>query len=181
MTKIGYARVSTADQDLDVQLEKLKAQGCGIVRSEKVSGASRDGREELKTVIDFLRPDDELVVTRLDRLGRDTRDVLNIIHECEQKGAFVTVLDPYVSTQGEMGHLVITVLGMVAQMERRFIKERQRDGIQRAKANGVYKGGQRRIDRGAVIALKQNGMTPTQIAAETGCSRMQVYRILSNA
>ncbi|OAN95729.1 recombinase family protein [Sulfitobacter geojensis] len=180
MTKIGYARVSTTDQDLDVQLAKLKGQGCEIVRSEKVSGASRDGREELKTVIDFLRPDDELIVTRLDRLGRDTRDVLNIIHEVEQKGAFVTVLDPYVSTRGDMGHLVITVLGMVAQMERRFIKDRQRDGIERAKGNGVYKGGKRRIDRDAVLALKQEGMTPTQIATEVGCSRMQVYRIVGS-
>ena len=181
MTKIGYARVSTTDQDLDVQLAKLEAQGCEIVRSEKVSGASRDGRSELKTVIDFLRPDDELIVTRLDRLGRDTRDVLNIIHEVEQKGAFVTVLDPYVSTRGDMGHLVITVLGMVAQMERRFIKDRQRDGIERAKRNGVYKGGKRRIDRGAVSQLNQDGMTPTQIAVQLGCSRMQVYRILSDA
>ena len=181
MTKIGYARVSTTDQDLDVQLAKLEAQGCEIVRSEKVSGASRDGRSELKTVIDFLRPEDELIVTRLDRLGRDTRDVLNIIHEVEQKGAFVTVLDPYVSTRGDMGHLVITVLGMVAQMERRFIKDRQRDGIERAKSNGIYKGGKRRIDRGAVSHLNQDGMTPTQIAAQLGCSRMQVYRILSEA
>jgi len=180
MTKIGYARVSTTDQDLEIQLAKLKAQGCEIIRSEKVSGARRDGRGELKTVIDFLRPDDELIVARLDRLGRDTRDVLNIIHEVEQKGAFVTVLDPYVSTQGEMGHLVITVLGMVAQMERRFIKDRQRDGIERAKANGVYKGGQRRIDRDNVLELKQGGMTPTQIATEVGCSRMQVYRILES-
>lgn len=178
MTKIGYARVSTTDQDLDVQLAKLKDQGCEIVRSEKVSGASRDGRSELKTVIDFLRPDDELIVTRLDRLGRDTRDVLNIIHEVEQRGAFVTVLDPHVSTRGEMGHLVITVLGMVAQMERRFIKDRQRDGIERAKRNGVYKGGKRRIDRSAVLKLRQDGKTPTQIANDLGCSRMQVYRIL---
>ena len=181
MTKIGYARVSTTDQDLDVQLAKLKGQGCEIVRSEKVSGASRDGREELKTVIDFLRPYDELIVARLDRLGRDTRDVLNIIHEVEQRGAFVTVLDPYVSTRGDMGHLVITVLGMVAQMERRFIKDRQRDGIERAKGNGVYKGGKRRINRDAVLALKHEGMTPTQIATEVGCSRMQIYRILSPA
>ena len=75
-----------------------------------------------------------MTVTRLDRLGRNTRDVLNIVHECEQRDAFVTVLDPHVTTRGEMGHLVLTVLGMVAQMERRFIKERQREGIARAKA-----------------------------------------------
>src|SRR3982751_1567746 len=139
MARIGYARVSTADQDLDIQLVKLKAEGCELIRSEKISGASRKGRVELETVIAFLRPGDELVVTRLDRLGRDTRDVLNLIHECEQKGAFVTVLDPHVSTRGEMGHIVLTVLGMVAQMERRFILERQRDGIERAKVAGVYK------------------------------------------
>ena len=133
MARIGYARVSTLDQDLDVQLAKLKAEGCGVIRSEKVSGGSREGRTELATVLEFLRPGDELVVTRLDRLGRDTRDVLNLIHEAEQRDAFVTVLDPHVSTRGEMGHIVLTVLGMVAQMERRFIKERQRDGIERAK------------------------------------------------
>ncbi|MEP3629230.1 MAG: recombinase family protein, partial [Hyphomicrobiales bacterium] len=84
MTKIGYARVSTVDQDYDGQITKLEDEGCEIIRSKKVSGASRDGREELKTIIEFLRQGDELIVTRLDRLGRDTRDVLNIIHDCEQ-------------------------------------------------------------------------------------------------
>lgn len=179
MTKVGYARVSTVDQDFDGQLAKLKAEGCEIIRSEKVSGASRDGREELKTIIEFLRQGDELIVTRLDRLGRDTRDVLNIIHDCEQRGAFVTILDPHVSTRGDMGHVVLTVLGMVAQMERRFIKERQREGIERAKANGVYKGGKRRIDRNAVVNLRDGGMRPSHIAVELNCSRMQVYRILN--
>ena len=138
---LSPARVSTIDQDLDLQLAKLKAEGCAIVRSEKVSGGSREGRAELATVLAFLRSGDELVVTWLDRLGRDTRDVLNLIHEREQREAFVTVLDPHVSTRGEMGHVVMAVLGMVAQMERRFIKERQRDGIQQAKATGVYQGG----------------------------------------
>lgn len=127
MARIGYARVSTLDQDLDLQVERLKAEGCSIVRAEKISGGSREGRVELETVIQFLRPGDDLVVARLDRLGRDTRDVLNIIHECEGRGAFVTVLDPHVSTRGEMGQIVLTVLGMVAQMERRFIKDRQRN------------------------------------------------------
>ncbi|RUX78259.1 recombinase family protein [Mesorhizobium sp. M7A.F.Ca.US.006.04.2.1] len=179
MSRIGYARVSTIDQDLETQIAKLKAEGCSIVRSEKVSGASRDGRAELATIIDFLRPGDELVVTRLDRLGRDTRDVLNLIHECEQREAFVTVLDPHVSTRGEMGHIVLTVLGMVAQMERRFIKERQREGIERAKTVGAYKGGRQRLDRNKVMALRDDGQSPTQIAKVVGCSRMQVYRILN--
>ncbi|MDB5542321.1 MAG: Resolvase domain [Devosia sp.] len=180
MARIGYARVSTLDQDLDLQVERLKAEGCSIVRSEKVSGGSREGRVELETVIQFLRPGDDLVVARLDRLGRDTRDVLNIIHECEGRGAFVTVLDPHVSTRGEMGQIILTVLGMVAQMERRFIKERQRDGIDRAKAAGIYQGGRSRIDRSEVRRLRAAGLGPAAIARQMGCSRMQVYRLLSD-
>lgn len=179
MARIGYARVSTTDQDLQIQTDKLEAEGCSIVRSEKVSGGSRDGREELATILSFFRPGDELVVTRLDRLGRDTRDVLNIIHDCEQKQAFVTVLDPHVSTKGDMGQIVMTVLGMVAQMERRFIRERQREGIERAKSLGKYKGGKIRISRDDVQRLSDSGARPSAIARELGCSRMQVYRILN--
>ncbi|MGB3025826.1 recombinase family protein [Paradevosia shaoguanensis] len=179
MALIGYARVSTTDQDLDGQRAKLELAGCSVIRSEKVSAASRAGRDELQTIIEFLRPGDELIVTRLDRLGRDTRDVLNIVHECEQRGASVTVLDPLVSTKGEMGQMVITVLGMVAQMERRFIKERQREGIQRAKERGIYKGGAARLDHDQIRKLKADGLGPSEIARAIGCSRMQVYRVLS--
>lgn len=181
MARIGYARVSTGDQDLEVQLERLQAEGCEIVRSEKVSGASREGRRELSTVIEFLRAGDEVVVTRLDRLGRDTRDVLNIVHECQERGAFVTVLDPHVSTRGEMGHVILTVLGMVAQMERRFIKGRQREGIERAKSEGVYKGGRPRTDHTLIRELHRQGLGVSAIAARASCSRMQVYRILNMA
>lgn len=181
MARIGYARVSTIDQDPEIQIERLKADGCEIIRSEKMSGGSREGRVELETIIQFLRPGDELVVSRLDRLGRDTRDVLNLIHECEQRQAFVTVLDPHISTRGEMGHVVLTVLGMVAQMERRFIKERQREGIAKAKAERRYAGGKRRLDREAIRALRSNGVGPSQIAEKLGCSRMQVYRILAES
>ncbi|MBX5206101.1 recombinase family protein [Rhizobium sp. NZLR1] len=178
MTKIGYARVSTIDQDFEIQQQRLRGEGCVIVRAEKVSGASREGRTELATIIEFLREGDELVVTRLDRLGRDTRDVLNIVHDCEQRGAFITVLDPHVSTRGEMGHVILTVLGMVSEMERRFIKERQREGIARARADGVYKGGAVRIDYDAVLSLRRRGHGPAAIARAIGCSRMHVYRIL---
>ncbi|WP_375460064.1 recombinase family protein [uncultured Enterovirga sp.] len=178
MARIGYARVSSLDQDLEGQLARLKTEGCGVIRAEKVSGGSREGRAELATVLEFLRPGDELVVTRLDRLGRDTRDVLNLIHEAEQRGAFVTVLDPHVSTRGEMGHVVLTVLGMVAQMERRFIKERQREGIERAKEVGAYKGGKPRLDHDRIRALHFAGSGPAEIARAVGCSRMQVYRVI---
>ncbi|NSZ56562.1 recombinase family protein [Agrobacterium tumefaciens] len=180
MALVGYARVSTLDQDLQVQLDRLRNEGCQIIRCEKVSGASREGRTELATIIEFLREDDELIVTRLDRLGRDTRDVLNIVHECEHRGAYVTILEPHVSTKGEMGKVILTVLGMVAQMERRFIKGRQREGIERAKELGIYKGGKPRIDRAAVLELHNRGEKPAKIARELNCSRMQVYRILSS-
>ncbi|MDR6188431.1 DNA invertase Pin-like site-specific DNA recombinase [Agrobacterium pusense] len=178
MARIGYARVSTLDQDLEIQQQRLTAEGCQIVRCEKVSGASRHGRTELATIIEFLREGDELIVTRLDRLGRDTRDVLNIVHECEQRGAHVTVLEPHVTTKGEMGNVILTVLGMVAQMERRFIKERQREGIERAKHLGAYKGGRPRFNHQEIRNLFKSGLGPGAIAKAIGCSRMQVYRVL---
>jgi DNA invertase Pin-like site-specific DNA recombinase len=90
------------------------------------------------------------------------------------------VLDPHVSTRGEAGRIVLTVLGMVAQMERRFIKERQREGIERAKADGVYRGGKRRLDRQEVRSMRAAGLGPSAIATALGCSRMQVYRILAD-
>ena len=178
MARIGYARVSTIDQDLQIQLDRLHREGCEIIRSEKVSGGSRENRGELAIVIDFLREGDELLVTRLDRLGRDTRDVLNIVHECRQRGAYVTILDPLVSTRGEMGHIILTVLGMVAEMERRFIRERQREGIARAKAAGVYKGGKARLDHALIRRLHEQGNSAAAIAKQVRCSRMQVYRIV---
>ena len=178
LSKIGYARVSTIGQDYEGQVERLQAEGCTVIRKEKVSGASREGRSELETVLDFLRPGDELLVTRLDRLGRSTRDVLNIVHECDQRGASLTVLEPFVSTKGDTGRIVLTVLGMVAEMERGFIKARQRDGIAKAKEAGVYTGGKRRIDPERVRSLKLEGKGPTEIAKTLGVSRMQVYRIL---
>ncbi|HIP22614.1 MAG TPA: recombinase family protein, partial [Rhodobacteraceae bacterium] len=124
MARIGYARVSTIDQDLDIQIAKLKAAGCEIVRSETGSGASRKGRAELDTVLQFVRTGDELVVHRLDRLGRSTRDVLNLVHELDAKGASLRILEPEITTSGDMGRMVITVLGMVADMELKFIKDR---------------------------------------------------------
>ncbi|WP_312948356.1 recombinase family protein [Agrobacterium sp.] len=94
MARIGYARVSTHDQDLAIQKERLKQAGCEIIRSETGSGSTRKGRSELETIMDFLYVGDELVVVRLDRLGRSTRDVFNLAHELEEKGASLRVLEP---------------------------------------------------------------------------------------
>ncbi|MTH94585.1 recombinase family protein [Roseibium sp. RKSG952] len=102
MARIGYARVSTADQDLEIQIDRLTSAGYEIIRSETGSGATRAGRSELDTIMQFLQAGDELVVLRLDRLGRSTRDVLNLVHELDQRGASLKVLEPEVSTAGSI-------------------------------------------------------------------------------
>lgn len=178
MPRIGYARVSTSSQDLDLQKTILKEAGCEIVRAETASGASRDNRTELDTVLEFLRAGDELVVHRLDRLGRSTRDVLNLIHELDGKGASLRVLEPEITTAGDMGRMVITVLGMVADMELKFIRDRQRAGIKAAKSRGVYKGRQKRVDDTAIRCLVSQGVSKAQVARDLGVSRMTVYRAL---
>src|SRR5262245_34542467 len=137
---IGYARVSTGTQSNDIQIGKLKEAGCQLIRKEKMPGRSRDDRMELQNIIDFIRPGDTLVVHKLDRLGRSTRDVLNLVHELESKSAHIRVLEPAVSTEGPVGKMVLTVLGMVAEMEVGFIRERQRSGIEAAKARGIRVG-----------------------------------------
>ena len=180
MPRIGYARVSTSSQDLDIQKARLKAAGCEIIRAETGSGASRDGRSELATVLEFLRKGDELVVHRLDRLGRSTRDVLNLVHELDAKGASLRVLEPEVTTAGDMGRMVITVLGMVADMELKFIRDRQRAGIEAAKGKGVYKGREKRVDDAKIRKLASDGVSKARIARDLGVSRMTVYRALDS-
>ncbi len=179
MSKIGYARVSTNGQDTATQVERLRQAGCDIIRQEKVSGKSRDGRTELETVLEFIRPGDQLVVVKLDRLGRSTRDVLNLVHELAEKGASLRVLEPEVDTSGPMGKMVLTVLGMVAEMELGFIKERQRAGIEQAKAKGVYQGRPQKLDYELIHRLKTEGLGATDIAARVGCSRAMVYKALA--
>ncbi|WP_427024391.1 recombinase family protein [Aureimonas ureilytica] len=179
MARIGYARVSTADQDLTLQVGRLEAAGCTIVRAEKQSGRSMAGRGELETILQFLREGDELVVVRLDRLGRSTRDVLNIVHDLDKVGACLRVLDPELTTRGDLGRLVVTVLGMVAEMEHRFILERQRAGIEAAKERGVYKGRPRTAPNGEIRRRRASGQGVTEIARALKVSRMTVYRALA--
>jgi len=103
VAKVGPARCSSTSQDLTIQQERLRSVGCTIIRSEKLSGVSRDGRDELSSIMEFIREGDELVVVRLDRLGRSTRDVLNLVHELQGKGATLTVLEPAFSTKDAAG------------------------------------------------------------------------------
>src|SRR5215210_2270482 len=140
MACYGYARVSSTDQDYATQEARLRKAGCKVIQTAKASGKSRDGRDELARIMDFLHAGDELVVVKLDRLGRSTRDVLNLVHDLEAKGAALTVLEPPFSTRDAAGPILVTVLGMVAEMERRFIRERQQAGIEAAGAKGIYRG-----------------------------------------
>jgi DNA invertase Pin-like site-specific DNA recombinase len=166
MTAYGYARVSTTDQGTAIQVARLEAAGCTMIRAEQISGKSRDGRTELQTLLDFVRPGDVLAVVKADRLGRSTRDVLNIVHELETKGASLRVLDPAIDTAGPMGKVILTVLGMVGEMELTFIKERQRAGIDKAKAEGKYRGRPVTIDHDKVRTCwyKPTVSSPHQIA-----------------
>lgn len=178
MARIGYARVSTLDQDTDTQVQRLKEAGCNPIRQEKVSGKSREGRDELASIMDFIREGDELVVVKLDRLGRSTRDVLNLVHELEEKGASLRVLEPEFCTGNDTGRILVTVLGMVAEMERRFIRERQQAGIEAAKARGVYKGRKPSVPVETIREMAADGQGATAIAKALGISRMSVYRAL---
>ena len=130
--------------------------------------------------MEFIRAGDELVVVKLDRLGRSTRDVLNLVHDLEAKGAALAVLEPSFSTKDATGAVLVTVLGMVAEMERRFIRERQQVGIEAAKAKGVYRGRKPSVPVGIVREMRASGHGPSAIAKALGISRMSVHRALSS-
>lgn len=178
MARIGYARVSSAGQDYQLQIDRLAQDGCAPIRFEKATGAAREGRGELGAILDFIRAGDELVVVRLDRLARSTRDTLNIVAELEAKGATLRILEPEISTGGDLGRIVVTTLGMVAELERSFILERQRAGIEAARGRGAYKGRRRTIDVDHISRLSSEGVGPSEIAARLRISRMSVYRAL---
>lgn len=179
MAIYGYARVSSPSQSTRLQEDRLKQAGCEIVRTETGSGRSRDGRAELDNMITFLRAGDTLTVVKLDRLGRSTRDVLNLVKELEDIGASLRVLERDIDTSRPEGRIILTTLSMVAEMELTFIKERQRAGIEAAKARGVYKGRPRTVDRARVRELRAAGHGATAIAREMGIGRATVYKLLN--
>jgi DNA invertase Pin-like site-specific DNA recombinase len=128
----------------------------------------------------FLHADDGLVVLRLDRLGRSTRGVLNLVHGLDKKGASLRVLEPEAPTAGSMGRMVITILGMVADMELKFIKDRQRAHIEAAKAEAVYKGRKKNVDDDEIRRRVAAGTSKAAVARNLKVSRMTVYRALAN-
>ncbi len=180
MSVYGYARVSTVDQDLSIQEEALKAVGCEIVRSEKVSGTSTQGRSELLNLMDFVRDGDELVITRIARLARSVKDLQDIVHILKEKGVSLRATEQPVDTSPPAGKCFLDMLGVFAEFETNLRKERQMEGIAKAKAKGVYKGRKPSIDAEKVRGLKAQGMGASAIAKELGIGRASVYRLLGD-
>jgi DNA invertase Pin-like site-specific DNA recombinase len=178
LTKIGYARVSTIDQNLEIQIVALKAAGCDVIRSEKRSGTSTAGRTELGTVLDFLRQGDVLMVTRIDRLARSIGDLQDIVRAVRAKGASLRATEQPIDTTTAAGKAFLDMLGVFAEFETNLRKERQAEGIAKAKAAGVYKGRPASIDPAKVRQLKEQGLGPSEIAKALRIGRASVYRAL---
>ena len=183
MATYGYARVSTEEQDTAIQIEALTKAGCTIIREEKRSGTSREGRSELETLLAFLRKGDVLMVTRIDRLARSMRDLQNIVHELRGKGVALKATEQPIDTSNAAGKCFLDMLGVFAEFETNLRRERQMEGIAKAKAAGVYagKGRPRRIDPNEVRQLKADGLTPTKISKQLKINRTTVYRLLGEA
>lgn len=180
MALYGYARVSSTSQDLTIQRDALKAAGCEVIREEKVSGTSRQGRQELETLLQFVRPGDVLVVTRLDRLARSLLDLSSIVEELQQKGVGLKATEQPVDTTTAAGKAFLGMLGVFSEFETNLRKERQAEGIAKAKADGRYRGRPQSIDVDRVKAMKAEGMNPSAIARELGVARSSVYRVLAD-
>jgi DNA invertase Pin-like site-specific DNA recombinase len=176
--KYGYARVSSSGQDLTIQVEALKAAGCETIRQEKVSGTSVQGRDELNTLLDFLRKGDELVVTRVDRLARSIRDLQNIVYDLDKKGVVLSATEQPIDTRTSAGKCFLDMLGVFGEFETNLRKERQLEGISKAKEKGVYKGRKPSVDVEKVKELRDSGMGGSAIAKEMGIGRASVYRAL---
>ena len=179
MAIYGYARVSTLDQDASLQEETLRTAGCDIVHSEKVSGSSRNGRQELERLLEFVRAGDTLMVTRIDRLARSVADLQDIVRTLKDKGVALKATEQPIDTSTAAGKAFLDMLGVFAEFETNLRRERQMEGIAKAKARGVYKGRKPSIDRIEVLRLEGKGMGASAIAKELGIGRASVYRLLA--
>ncbi|MBZ9602609.1 recombinase family protein [Phyllobacterium chamaecytisi] len=181
MTIVAYARVSSTGQSLDVQLEKLGALKPSKVFQEKLSGVDRD-RPELTRAIEYCREGDIFVVTKIDRLARSTRDLLNIIHELSAKGVEFKVLDQSIDTTTPTGKLTLGILASVAEFENNIRKERQADGIAKARKDGKQLGRHPKMTDETVVTirvLRSKGVMIKDIMKNVGMSKASVYRALA--
>lgn len=179
MRLFGYARVSTHQQSLEIQINALKEAGVKENRifSDKATGSDIE-REGLKLLRLKIEEGDVILVKKLDRLGRDTADMIQLIKEFDALGVAVRFLDDGISTEGTMGKMVVTILAAVAQAERSRILERTNEGRLEAKMQGIKFGRKRTVDRQKIFALKESGMGATAIARQSGIGRSTVYKLL---
>lgn len=179
MRLFGYARVSTSQQSLDAQVNTLRTQRVlkSRIFTDKASGSTTD-RQGLETLKVKVEEGDVILVTKLDRLGRDTADMINLIKEFSQMGVAIRFLDDGISTEGTMGKMVVTILSAVAEAERARILERTNEGRLEAKNRGVKFGRKSSIDRDVVIELHNQGIGATEIAKNLKIARSSVYRVL---
>lgn len=185
MTKLGYARVSTNQQDLALQLERLKTAGVrdhpDYLFTDKASGKT-DKRKGLELLLTKAREGDHIVITKLDRLGRNTADMIRIIEDLSGRGITIQFLDDGINTKGSMGKMVVTILAAVAQAERERILERTNEGRRAAIARGVKMGRKPSIPqavRERALQLVAAGKPKASVARELGFSRQKLYDILS--
>lgn len=176
MANIGYARVSTAGQSLEAQLDALKV--CDKVFKEKESGAKED-RPQLTTMLDYVRDGDTVTVTKLCRLARNTKHLLEVVDYLDQKGVSLVVLNLGIDTNSPTGRLMLTMIGAVASFERQLLLERQAEGIAIAKTKGRYKG-RKPLSPQTVEQIRRmmsEGKNKSDIAREVGVSLSSVYRL----
>lgn len=181
MRLFGYARVSTSQQSLDVQVKALKAEGVrgNRIFTDKESGSHVD-REGLQMLRLKVEEGDIILVNKLDRLGRDTADMIQLIKEFDTMGVSIRFLDDGISTEGTMGKMVVTILSAVAQAERMRILERTNEGRQEAKAKGVKFGRKPTVDKAKVHLLHEQGVGATEIAKQLKIGRSTVYKVLTD-
>lgn len=184
MALLGYARVSTNQQDLHNQESRLIEEGVkptpDFLFKDKASGKN-DQREGLQSLLVKAREGDVLLVTKLDRLGRNTADMISIIEMLYQKGVSVRFLDDGISTEGSMGKMVVTILAAVAQAERERILERTNEGRRAAISQGVKMGRKPSINESTKDEIRQlvaDGLPKTEVAKTCGVSRQTVYDVL---
>lgn len=180
MRLFGYARVSTSQQSLDIQLKALAEHGVEQHRifSDKESGSHLD-RAGLKTLLMKVEKGDLVLVKKLDRLGRDTADMINLIKEFDNIGVAVRFIDDGISTEGEMGKMVVTILSAVAQAERHRILERTNEGRQEAKAKGIKFGRKPTVDKALVLQMKRDGKSAIAISRDLRIGRSTVYKVIA--
>ena len=179
---LGYARVSTADQDLSGQITRLKDAGAIRVFEDVISGKQFD-RPGLVALMDHARPGDNLAITRLDRLGRSLKELLETVENLKTQNIGLISLEERIDTTSAAGELIFHVFGAIAHFERRLISERTKDGIEAARAQG-RKPGRPPLDAETVLALQnlvQAGMTAGQAAKQLGIARSTAYRLIKQA